>query len=59
MGIREIWWERQKERSRGTWEVYIKDDFTYVGCEVVEWIYLAQDSVQRKVLVREITSFFC
>lgn len=38
-------------------EDYIKEDFTYVGCEFVEWIYLAQDRVQWRVLVRNIISF--
>jgi hypothetical protein len=47
------------ERSRSTWEDHIEDDFTYVGCEVVEIIYLAQDRVQWGVPVRKIMSFSC
>jgi hypothetical protein len=49
--------ENPLERPRPTWEDYIKEDFTYVGCEVVEWIYLAQDRVQWRVLVRNIITF--
>ena len=47
------------ESSRRMWEVHIEDDFTYVGCEVVELVYLSQDRVQRRVLVRKIMSFSC
>ena len=49
--------ENLLERSRCTWEDNIKDDFTYERCEVVEWIFLTQDRVQYRVLVRKIMSF--
>jgi len=51
--------ENPPESSRRTWEDHTEGDFTYVGCEILEWIYLARDRVQRRVLVRKIMSFSC
>ena len=51
--------ENPLEKPRRTWEDHTEEDFTYEGCEVVEWIYLAQDRVQWRVLFRKVMSFSC
>ena len=46
-------------RPRRTWWDHTEEDFRYVGCEFVEWIYLALDRVQWQAIVRKIMSFSC
>lgn len=49
--------ENPLESPRRTLKDHTEEDFTYLGCEVVEWIYLPQDRPQWRVLVGKIMSF--
>lgn len=36
------------------WNDTIKMDLTEIGCESADWIQLAQDKVQKQVLVKKV-----
>ena len=46
-----IYTSRPRERPRRRWEYNIKMDLQEVGCEVVDWIELAQDRDRRQALL--------
>jgi hypothetical protein len=51
--------ERKRPLGRPSrrWEHNIKTDLKKTGCEVVDWIHLAQDVVQWRALVNEVVNF--
>ena len=55
----EFWWENLRERDllgrpRHRWEDNIKMDLREVGCDLGEWIDLAEDMDQWRAYVRAI-----
>jgi hypothetical protein len=45
---------RPSEINKYRWKDTIKMDLTEIGCEGADWIQLAQDRVQRQVLVDKV-----
>ena len=49
--------KRPLGRPRRRWEEIIKMEFQEVGCEVMDWIDLAQERDRWQVLLKEVMNF--
>jgi hypothetical protein len=54
-----FWWEEITGRPGRSWEDNIKMDLTQIGWGGMDWIRLAQDKDQWRVLVNTAINFLC
>jgi hypothetical protein len=51
------WRKEPVGRPRHRWEDNIKTDLKELGCEVVKWIQLARNRVQKHAIIKKVMSF--
>jgi hypothetical protein len=50
--------KRPLERIRGRWDYNIKMDIRYIGCTGMDWIHLAEDTIQWLIVMNSVMSIW-